>query len=103
MSSLENCLISERPPRGQGALLNELKLLKLVAGNFRTELYSVLEKLAGVASLDKETGQPSVSVSEQTATQIVENPRHFTSSSSSIRAPGGELLVLFYEKFSYSG
>jgi hypothetical protein len=58
--------------QGVNALLNELKLLKLVTGNLRTELYSVLEKLTEVASLDDEgTGQSSVSVSEQTATQIV--------------------------------
>jgi hypothetical protein len=57
--------------QGVNALLNELKLLKLVTGNLRTELYSVLEKLTEVASLDEGTGQSSMSVSEQTATQIV--------------------------------
>jgi hypothetical protein len=57
--------------QGVNALLNELKLLKLVTGNLRTELYSVLEKLTEVASLDEGPGQSSMSVSEQTATRIV--------------------------------
>ena len=57
--------------QGVAALLNELKLLKLVTGNLRTELYSVLEKLTEVANLDEGTGQPSMSVAELNATQIV--------------------------------
>jgi hypothetical protein len=56
---------------GVAALLNELKLLKQMTGNIRTELCSVLEKLTEVANLDQGIGQPAISMAELSTTQMV--------------------------------